>query len=166
MEDVTGQDYTALLLGDVSGNWGDGAEAGALTALPVAELELVVGVPDEQGKVTATLMLVSTEVPVYSLLLDFEYGGAVPLSAAAGDLTEGWLLAYNGGEPGRLTLAMAGAHPAGTPGVLARLRFDPAVPGTGPSIAPVSADIDEGAVTVLWHGQPQQWRLYLPLVSQ
>lgn len=165
-ESVAGDDYTAVLLGDVSGNWGAGAEPAALAALPVAELELTVGAADEQGKVTATLMLVSTEVPVYSLSLDLEYGGAIPLTAVTGDLSEGWLLAYNAGEPGRLTLAMAGAHPAGTPGVLARLRFDPAVPGTGPSIAPVSADIDEGAVTVLWHGQPQQWRLYLPLVSQ
>lgn len=164
-ESVADQDYTALLLGDVSGNWGNGVEPAALFELPVAELELVIGAPDATGAVEATLMLISTEAPLFSLALDLACEGLVPMGIRSGDVSPDWLVAYNAELPGRLTVAMAGAQPAEGPGVLAHLTLAATESGADPDLEPVAAEIDEGALEVLWYGQLEQPRLYLPLVS-
>lgn len=165
-QSVAAQDYTALLLGDVSGNWGDGVEPAALAVVPVAELELVIGVPDATGAVQAMLMLIATEAPMYSLALDLGCEGLVPVDVRVGDISTGWLLAHNADVPGHLTMAMAGAQPAVAPGVLAYLTLTTTGSGDGLSLEPLSADIDEDALQVHWHGQPAKYYVYLPLLSR
>ncbi|MFO7698729.1 MAG: PKD domain-containing protein [Anaerolineae bacterium] len=166
-EDSTGQDYVALLLGDVSGNWGADADPAALAEPPIAELELSVGDVDPSGLITVTLLLASTEVPVYSLALDLHVEADAALAdVVTGVPTQGWMLARKGTTPNMLRLVMAGSRPVKEPGVLARLTFHmPADQATLDAI-PLYAEIDEGATSVRWLGVGPDYVLYLPAVHR
>jgi PKD repeat protein len=165
--DATGQDYVALLLGDVSGNWGADADPAALAEPPIAELELSVGDVDPSGLITVTLLLASTEAPIYSLALDLHVEADAALAdVVTGVPTQGWMLARKGTTPGMLRLVMAGSRPVEEPGVLARLTFQTATGESELSPVPLSAQIDEGAVAVQWLGPDSEYILYLPVVHR
>jgi len=166
-DDVVGQDYTALVLGDVSGNWGAEGDPGLQALAPVAELTLEVGAPEASGLVTATFRLVSTEAPLYSLSLELSLGAeATVVDVHQGERAPGWLLAHNTSEPGGLRLAMAGSQAADAAGPLAHLTFQLPPGQRTLTLLPLATEIDEGAIGVRWSSGDLNHRLYLPLARR
>jgi len=166
-DDVVGQDYTALVLGDVSGNWGAEGDPGLQALAPVAELTLEVGAPEASGLVTATFRLVSTEAPLYSLSLELSLGAeATVVDVHQGERAPGWLLAHNTSEPGVLRLAMAGSQAADAAGPLAHLTFQLPPGQRTLTLLPLATEIDEGAIGVRWSSGELRYRLYLPVARR
>lgn len=93
----TGQDFTAVLLGDISGNW-SASPVAASVGTPAGALSLYLrgGRPDAAGFVTASLYLSSSETPVYSI--DIALAGVTP---PAGEVVLVRLSFRGGGQRGQ-----------------------------------------------------------------
>lgn len=167
----TGQDFTAMLLGDVSGNWsaGGGQGASALAMVPVT-LTVRGGPADASGRVTATLWLDAPGVPVYSLDLTLSYDPTVAsaVDVQPGPLAGNMMNSANLGRPGEVLLAMAGAAPVSGSGELARVAFQVASPSAGSTALVLTrGELNEGQVPArLVPGRLGGSRLYLPLVTK
>ena len=152
----TGQNFTAVLLGDVSGNWvyvpgGSGQslmgplageEAGASLTLPVVEAA-------SAQRIVVPLQIDPDGADVYSADLVLTYDPAalslagVNVGGAAADMG----YAFNTSQPGTVRAGFAGAQPMAAGGTLMELVFD--VVGTLQTPAVVSlasAELNEGQV--------------------
>ncbi|NLT73186.1 MAG: PKD domain-containing protein, partial [Chloroflexi bacterium] len=162
-DDLTAQDYVGLLMGDISGNWGGGPEATGSAGRPVVRLRLTLAAAGAAGHVRATVALVSSDAPAYSLRLALRApSGTTVAGCSAGEGAPGWMAACHAPAPGEIRLALAGSQ-AARPGPLAVLDLSL---GTDMAIAlePVSAEIDEGAATVRWEAQGDGPHLWFPLM--
>lgn len=169
----TNQDFTAILLGDPSGNWTVPAGRSHLWQLqPQTPLVLTVqgGQADANGIVTATVQLDPTGAEVYSLDLSFSYSPEVALfqESKATALTANWLLETNPNPAGTIQVGLAGAQPIAGAGPILLLRFKlPDITKSTP-LTP-TASLNEGQIPVIVQGGmlgSPGWRLYLPLVKR
>jgi hypothetical protein len=130
LTDQTNQDHTAILMGDVNGDWVPGlpraerpsrepviASAGKLSAEPGDAVTIPVRFDDLNG------------VGVTSYQFDVEYDPAViaPIENSAevtGTVAEGLTVASNMVEPGLLKVVVFGALPVHGDGLYAGLRFN------------------------------------------
>ncbi|MCW5552445.1 MAG: S8 family serine peptidase [Verrucomicrobiae bacterium] len=149
----SGQDFTAILLGDVSGNWtapaalpgptggGEVTQMGS-SAVTLALRQLVT----QSSTPQVWLLLRSDDSAVYSLdlILSNRFGQGL-VSLWNGALAETMAISSNTNIHGQIRVALAGALPM--QGVGAVLVF--AVPTDEPQgLAIVSASINEGAIPV------------------
>jgi len=121
----TGQDFTAILLGDVSGNWTP--SGGALLSAPTSPFPAVIKhgaadgvtaalgrvVHEARGETTVWLLLEAVRPAVYSADLTLEHG---PLAGAVrtvqtGSLADGFIVSSNANRAGILRIGLAGATP-------------------------------------------------------
>jgi hypothetical protein len=166
--DQSGQDFTAVLLGDVSGNWPAAGDRGLMAAGdgPVM-IRVQGGTPSASGTATATVSLEPQGAQVYGLDLRLTYD---PDTATAEDieliaLAEGWMMAANLDQPGEVAVSLAGALPITGAGPLLALRFQLADPMRATAIELTEGEINEGAVAVqLIGGELGGARVYLPMV--
>ncbi len=134
---IAGEDYTALLMGEVSGNWTNTG------ARPIDDRQLEVGSGPERAvsvRLPDVVMPVGKEiiVPVsvqdttnkgiISYEFDLRYDSSViqPLENpvdVAGTVSRGVSVVFNASEPGLLRVAVYGAMPLDGNGVLLNLRF-------------------------------------------
>ena len=141
---LTGENYTAILMGEVSGNWTSqftaglsslrttesqqpqqqrGKPAGGLTAtLPSLRAR-----PNEQITVPVSLKFTGpTAIQAYQFDLLFDPGvlqlETTPVETS-GTLSNGLAVVTNGLEPGRLRLAVYGTNRISTSGALVNFRF-------------------------------------------
>jgi hypothetical protein len=166
--DLTEQNYTAILLGDVSGNWpseqdGSGQVYGAGEGSPMAPgttvspeglaasvktpmIRLKVGNPAADGTVLAEVHLDPNGTQVFSVTLDLQYDNtrAVPVSADLGPATQNWLKAQNFNVAGKVRAALAGAAPVIQRGHLLTLKFQLSSPAGNLSLTPDKGEINEG----------------------
>lgn len=167
----TGQDFTAILLGDVSGNWSaSGSQAASLqTAAPVT-ITVRGGPADVSGRATATLWLDASGVEVYSLDLALSYDPAMAsaVDVRPGSLASSLMSSANLGRPGQVLLALAGAAPISGSGELARVTFQMASLSAGSTALMLSrGEVNEGqAPAHLVSGRLGGSQLYLPLVAK
>ena len=164
----SGQDFTAILLGDPSGNWasaGSRAAAGDSSTTPLV-LRLA---PAEGAEVTTTLWIPAATSPVHAVDLALQATGAgvetVALALEPG--VANWIQAANVLADGRIQLALAGAQPfAG--GALAVLHFTLKQPETGLTLTPIAAALDEAMVGVqIEYSTPGAARsVYVPILQQ
>jgi len=166
--DQTGQDFTAVLLGDVSGNW---SPVGGQGLMALADGPVVIrvqgGMPDSTGMVTATVLLDPDAAQVYSLdlALGYDPDAATALAVGLGSVAEGWMMAANLDQLGEVLVSLAGALPITEAGPLLTLRFHLSDPTQGTTLQPTHGEINEGAVPVqLIGGHLGAYRLYLPLI--
>ncbi len=129
---ISGEDYLALLMGDVSGNWGDpspfrpaagfGPERAASITAPQlvkpADHEIIVPV-DIQG---------ATNKGIFSFEFDLRYDPSVIQPQAnvvdvAGTLSSTFQAVVNSQTPGLLRVAVYGTEPLNDNGVLLNLKF-------------------------------------------
>lgn len=141
----TGQDYVALLMGDVTGNWGDPAsfrllspshdtkpidiEAGRVTASPNSEVSVPVRIGDVSGK------------GVVAYQFDISYDSEVLAPAAnpiatSGTMSDGLAVTVNSETPGLLKVVIFGANSLNGSGTLLNLKFT-AIGAVG-TISPIS----------------------------
>ncbi len=152
--DLTGQDFSAVLLGDSSGNWMPGSQAGesfSLNApqeysatLSLPELDVLPG-----DVITIPLELELIQGLVYAADINITYDPTVvtPTQVLAGDLTSGWSIASNLNTPGLIRVAMAGSTPLTVNGELVRLNFVAADnAGLETDLSLIRGELNEGAI--------------------
>jgi hypothetical protein len=147
------QDFTAVLLGDISGNW-SASPALAAAATPAAgqpvTLTVLTRSVNPAGQTTVELRLDTGDTPFYSLDLALAYAcrtapctPAVVTAVQPGPLADGMTHAINLAEVGLVRVALAGAQPIHGHGVLLTILFRDAAPGLL-----VRSDANEGSIPV------------------
>ncbi len=122
--DVSGQDFTAVLIGDVSGNWHEGrakAKAGSSASVSIPE------VPASPGKqVTVPIVVDSLNGNVYSadIVLTYDASVMTAVSVTRSGAWRSFSAAVNLTRPGQIRIAMAGASPVASSGELLKLTFE------------------------------------------
>lgn len=167
------QDFTAVLLGDISGNWtpptGSAQEGSQTGPWMAARWDAVA--PD--GTRTAHLLFFSAGQPSYSLDLDLRFDPAVLalLEANAGAATAGSLFTSNGTTPGWLHLALAQGLPLASDPVrgseVAVLRFRPSGANATSTLELAAGRVNEEAAALRWQAGPsQRFIIHLPMLSR
>jgi hypothetical protein len=134
--DQSNQDYLAILMGDVNGDWVAPtmrpAPSAATSAIPTRDA-VIASVPDVQAAPRSEISvpfridnLAGKQVGSYQF--DIKYDPAVLEPAAiaadlAGTLSDGLSVTSNAAVPGLLKVVVYGAHPASGDGVYSTLRF-------------------------------------------
>lgn len=132
----TGQDFTAVLIGDVSGNWTNCTPAvavgGPLVRALGQEVPASVVFGMDNGPLSdavtgrcARVLLRTAEAPVYGIDLVLSY---TPTNRAIddvqrGELADGMALAFNTNQPGVVRASLAGAAPVSGTGSLLVVYF-------------------------------------------
>ncbi len=163
-----GQDFTAVLLGDISGNWSATAALAAAESLagtPPITLTVRTQPTGVAGQTAVELILDADAAPLYSLDLALAYrcgaAACTPAAVAAvqpGPLAAGLLHAVNLNDAGLVRVALAGAQPVTGHGELLTIRFQDAEPGLL-----VRSDANEGQIPVRVVYRPGESRQFLPL---
>jgi hypothetical protein len=154
--DQTGQDFTAVLLGDVSGNWSAGGAVIAGVSAPPVTVRV------QNAGDTATVWL-DPAAAVYSLelLLTYPAGAAAVLAVEPGPAARGLVLTTNLTAAGQIRIALAGAQPVTQVGALLTIRLLP-ITAARPSVTPAWGEVNEGATPVRLVGGRMY---YLPAVG-
>jgi len=172
---ISGQDFTATLLGDVSGNWsqvgfsmedspspgpslrgrGSALLAGRLWAANTASLALPHLYAEPGERITVTLEIALDQAEVYGADIAVSHDPTVVSAAAAsaGDVAQGFLTESNLNPPGQVRVAMASAQPITDGSHLVALVFN--VVGELGDTSPLqltTVELNEGGVTTLAQG--------------
>jgi len=123
---LTSQNFTAVLIGDVSGNWGETSST-AIQSVP-GQAEFTLGtVRAEQGsQVTVPMELNTGNEKLYSAYMEITYDASVAkaVSVDKTDLAKNFTMVANLNSPGKIKIAVAGALPASGAGKLLNIRFE------------------------------------------
>jgi hypothetical protein len=121
---ITGQDFTGVLLGDISGNWTDPGEPAQASMEETRAGSAVIAIPDAtvlpSGTMDISIALDINDAELLGADIIFTYDPThVSISnVRVGSLATGWSLASNLTEPGVVRIAMAAATPITTDGEL------------------------------------------------
>lgn len=163
----TGEDFTAILIGDVSGNWNAPSlvRSGVFSATETG-LQLRVGGVRADNVIPVTVQVNPGTASVQSLDLRLTYDPAQVAWDAVelGDVGDGWMVAQNGATPGKLSVALAGATPITEAGVLLTLRFHALTQNQRTGLTVDQARINEAPVPVELLGSGEMGKLYLPIL--
>jgi hypothetical protein len=122
----TGQDFTGVLLGDVSGNWS--SQEPLLQLLSANSIRYVLREfpPAPNRTLLATLSVKPSTQAVYSvdLILTYDPAKGTPTSVENGTGVLTWLKSINLSKPGEIRVAMASPTPITTDAVVLSLKFD------------------------------------------
>ena len=154
--DRTGQDFTAILLGDVSGNWSSGGQGMLLASIQpaavqdvTATLSLGQGYVAPSQRVTVPLSITLTQGQLYAADINLTYDPAVvtAVTVLKGSLVTNWSVVSNPQTPGVIRIAMAGATPVVSSGELLQVVFQAVgASGTGTDLTLTRSDLNEGAI--------------------
>ncbi|MBK8464402.1 MAG: hypothetical protein IPL32_01095 [Chloracidobacterium sp.] len=128
--DITGEDFAALLMGDVSGNWGDpspfrvgfgperstAVSAARMAAKPEGDILIPVSIQGAADK----------GIIAYQFELRYDPAVIQPLENTvdlAGTVSRGFAAVVNADQPGLLRVVVYGPIEIGSNGVLLNLRF-------------------------------------------
>ena len=158
--DVSGHDYTALLMGEVSGNWNHGSSglvSGPERSTVISAPHLVTP-PNNEVIVPVSIQgAVNKEIISYEFDLRFDPSVIQPQKdpiQLAGTVSRRLSFAANAEEAGRLRVAVYGAIPLDRDGVLLSLRF--IATGKPGSVSPLTWErimLNEGSPRVAANGQ-------------
>jgi len=150
--DQSGQDFTAVLLGDASGNWAAGGGQTQVLARVADTASLAL--PDlyaEPGeRITVTLSITLEQAQLYAADLIITYNPAVltAVAVATGETAQDFLVSSNLGQSGTVRVALAGSQPLTGAGVLLHLAFDVVGQlGDTTALAIAGASLNEDAIT-------------------
>lgn len=163
--DLSEQDFTAILIGDVSGNWNQKTTpAGAVrsttaTTVPlIGEANLVF--PDvfalPNGEISVSIAVGINGESFTSADITFTFDPTIleVKSVGKGDLVSNWMVATNLGKEGQVQVGMAGKARVNKSGELLKIRFK--VTGSNTSITALTftqGQLDEGRIaTALFNG--------------
>jgi hypothetical protein len=153
--DQFNQDFTAILIGDVSASWS--APQAAPPALQDLTFTATVGLPDleiprnEPIVVPVELSIEpGTEILAADIEIQYDNSRLALQSAAAGEMIglNGMMLQVNSGIPGLIKIGAAGASPIVDDGTMVILTFTEVVPDASPTeLLLVKAALNESQVT-------------------
>lgn len=176
--DITAQDFTAILLGDISGNWVDPGEGLDKLRDEITAVSAVLTIPavdtSPGGSIDVPINLDITDAGLLGADLTFTYDPShVSISnVRIGSLAVGWNLVSNLTEPGVVRIAMAGAIPITTDGELMLFTVTAlGAPGTQSALILTQADLNEGSIqSILNSGSVQittpatNYRIFVPVI--
>lgn len=150
---ITGQNFTGVLLGDISGNWTDPGEPAQATVEETRAASAVITIPDVTvlpgGTADIPISLDITDAELLGADIVFTYDPAhiVVSDVRLGALAAGWGLASNLTEPGVVRIAMAGAMPITTDGELILFTVTAlGTSGTQSTLTLTRGELNEGAI--------------------
>ncbi len=159
-DDLPGQNFTAVLIGDTSANWqppGGGQKATgrieSAKGTPTLAMAEVVGVTGSRVDVPMRIELAGADVYAADLVLTYDAESLSFVKVASGGAADGMSLAANAAQPGLIRIGLAGAHPLVDDGTLLQISFT--VVGSLENPADVSfqsARLNEGAFGVTLDG--------------
>ena len=152
-DNQTEQDFTAILLGDVSGNW-TAAQSGT-TILASSNLSdtvilaLEAAQPDGNNQVAVTLKIISAPEGLSNLVftLDYDSTKATFQQATLDPAAQGWLIVTNS-QPGKACIALAGAKTLNQPGDVLNMVFQLSDAEQSVILQPTNISLDEGQRSV------------------
>lgn len=150
----TSQDFTAILLGDISGNWSQptlqSVQATAEPSAPAGNAMAVIGlrrqVVLDSNQSRAWLLLKASKSSVYSIDVTLEYNPSpgAPPSIQVGTLAKAFVVASRIERPGTLRVAFAGAVPIQGPGGLLIVNLEGIA---APRLKIANVSVNEGTLT-------------------
>lgn len=143
----SGQDFTAVLMGDVSGNWSASQVIGASVSDEGPQLLIEVGSVEVDHSVVITISLAGASIDVYGvdLALDFGTDDWSVVDVARTQATADWMLAWSA-DPGRLLqVGLANAEPLTGAFQLVVLQLHSSTPVTVNDVQPVLFSVNEQA---------------------
>jgi fibronectin type 3 domain-containing protein len=177
---VTGQDFIAILLGDISGNWtdpGEGTQASQVEArAAAANLTIPPATVLPGESVDVAIMLDISDAELFGADLTFTYDSVhVAISEVRlGSQASGWSIASNLSDPGTVRIAIAGATPITTEGELIVFTLTAlGEAGTQSDLTLTRGDLNEGSIYTELHsgtiqitGTPDEpdYQIFLPLI--
>ena len=123
---LTGQDFTGILLGDPSGNWAySGSSAANTIQQDQPTLSVRSGIPNQTGRVRVDILIDPAGAQIFSLDLILTYltDHLQFISIDPGPLLTGWLFAENTALPGIIRVGSANAQSILEPGIIITLEF-------------------------------------------
>jgi hypothetical protein len=122
-DDLSGQDFVGVLLGDPSGSW---AQQTASLASTSVGLRVTEWPPTAGGDLTATIALHPQGQPVFSidLVLGYDVARGAPTSVSLDAGAAGWMMNANTSVPGEIRISMAGAAPITADAAVLVLAFE------------------------------------------
>lgn len=151
--DVTAQDFTGILLGDISGNWVDPGEGLHDVGDEITAISAVLTIPVVSvlpgGSIDVPINLDITDAELLGADIAFTYDPAhVSISnVRIGSLAAGWSLVSNLTEPGMVRIASAGAVPITTDGELILFTVTAlGAPGTQSVLTFTLGDLNENTI--------------------
>ncbi len=152
--DKTGQDFTAILIGDVSGTWsaaGGGGQAASKPAQTQGSTELRIpqakALPSEAVTLPLSVTVNNAQIFGADIVVSYDPSVLSAISVSKAELANNFSLAVNLNQAGQIRIAMASATPAISNGNLLSLKFNAI--GTAGKTSPLtiqSAQINESAV--------------------
>jgi hypothetical protein len=144
---LTDQDFTAVLVGDVSGNWApETAPAPPVIqsgGVAFALIHDAINTPDQN---TAWLLIKTTQPAIYGLDLVLSYPPGLTLNEVrAGAMGQNHSVAFHSPAAGSVRIAAASAMPVSGEGILLELRFD----GPPVGLAATRVVVDEARVSAV-----------------
>lgn len=139
---IAGENYTALLMGDVSGNWPNAvgrSEGKDLGSIAIELPKLTSRIRKEIVVPVTARGLIDKGVISYEFVLRFDPKVIQPVADPIdikGTASRGFFVNVNGQEPGVLKVVMYGGMPLTEDGLLLNLKF--AAVGAGGSISPLT----------------------------
>jgi len=162
---LTDENFTAILLGDVSGNWQPPAPApsqAADTATAVAESTLALPALNATSgqfvQMPLTIALAADDVFSADLVLRYDAGRLSPVDVTRGEAAGSASLTSNTDQPGVIRVGLAAGQPLTAEGTLLNVTFEVVGPLHVPAdVLLESASLNEGQVAVaVEHGSVRQ----------
>ncbi len=122
--ELIGQDYSGIVIGDASGNWGSGSAPGKTDAQPVLPDTVTVG---EETRILELAVRIGTHSGLQSMDIRLEYDASVLgfVGASAGEAASGFEFICHTPDGGSVNAVLFGARPAMEAGRLIVFRFKP-----------------------------------------
>lgn len=144
--DLAGQNFTAILIGDVSGNWknsGSGVQSGESAEFSIDTNRIE---PGSTIKVPLKLNMGQGNLYGSEIVINYDKSLLTVVSVEKGELSGNFAIASNLATPGVIRIAMASASPISGAGVLLNINFKAEnIAGIG-SVILDKADVNENSI--------------------
>ena len=150
---LSGQNFTGILIGDVSGNWGGGS---GIRNAPAVSLRVGEAIMSGGGTVEIPVSVNAGTDSVDAVDLSITYDPTVVsvLGVTKSPPAYDFLMAVKNNTPGRVNISMAGAQPITGLADLAYIRFEGiGSPGSETLLMIDEAAVDEQTVTAIENGR-------------
>jgi hypothetical protein len=124
--DINGQNFIAILIGDVSGNW-KGASEQSIQSIGSAEFVLGASRKNTDGTeyIPVKLNIFGGKLYGADTVVNYDKNQATALSVEKSEVAGNFTVVYNLSNPGQIKISMAGAEPITIGGELLRIKFEP-----------------------------------------
>jgi hypothetical protein len=133
--DLANQNYDAVLVGDVSGNWPPAGPQGSAATNPISKLSIPVSLPDttaRQGSTNVMVPVIAVNTKGLNVIAyDFTFTFnpkvielANPAFETNGTLSQGWSITPNTSTPGQIRIVAFNSQPLSGSGTLIFIKFN------------------------------------------